>query len=189
METLVFVSRLCALLNEAMHTTPGQAGQQKLERALYWVWAQSMLHLFELAQSPWRTKWRQFFDELALNSRSYSLARMDVPFVTYIKLHVDQTKSYVGSTKESIVGREASRRRAFVCKDSTRRVEPAFQWWQQTDSYWEFCPIVLEMFDSHSDAITRELAIHDVRKPELVAPYIWRFLLQPNRMHKSLHVS
>ena len=125
------------------------------------------------------------FNELGLNSQSYSLERMDVEHVTYIKLHIDQTKSYVGSTKETMVGREASRRRAFNCQDPTRRVEPVFLWWRKTGTYWEFCPVVLEMFDSHSKAIERELAIHDVRKPELVAPYIWKFLPRATKLPRA----
>ena len=141
-----------------------------------------MLRIYENSDSLWREKWVNFFAGRGLTSDTYNIERLDAPNVVYVKLSLEQSKAYVGSAKINMVNREAYRRRAYAQRESSRRVEPAFWWWELTDSYWGFCPLVLLLCDSHQDAQENEVRITNIRQPELVAPYIWRPLPQ-NHVH------
>ena len=184
MHDLVHIAKTCAMVNEALHQTSGKDGQSCLERALFWVWGRCLLRIYENSESLWREKWVNFFRRRGLLSDTYCIDRLDMPNVVYVKLSLEHTKAYVGSAKHNMVHREASRRRAFSNGDKSRRVEPAFKWWELTESYWNFCPLVLLMCDSHIDAQENEIKVSNIRKPELVAPYIWKFLPQ-----KQVHIA
>ena len=60
-----------------------------------------------------------------LKSCSYDISRFEADNVLYIKLALDQTKSYVGSTIQGMLVRVADRRRSFASDVRDRRTEPA----------------------------------------------------------------
>ena len=171
--------RLCSLVNEALHKRPGRACQSEIEKALYWFWGKCILHKFSHARIEWTTKWSQFFAIHGVFGHNYCMSRLQHPDVVYVRVGITHTKSYVGSTEKGMIEREANRRRKFAARARLKDTEPAFLWWAKTNSYWEYCPIVLQLHAQPSDAQREERRIHSVRKPELVAPWIWKHVGRP----------
>ena len=163
------------MINAALHAQRGQNVQMLVARALFWIWGRVALRIFEHKPTQWRATWVQFFQKHGVNAQYYSQSRVDMQNVVYLKVSIDHAKAYVGSTKENIVEREATRRRAFAIVNTDRRSEPALIWWDKTSTFWDFCPIVVVMCDSEVAARDKEFATIEFRKPELVAPRIWRF--------------
>ena len=123
-----------------------------------------------------------FFKIHGVFATNYSMYRLQDKDVVYIKLSLNHTKSYVGSTKVGMIQREANRRRKYAARKTLKGTEPAFLWWSKTQTYWEFCPVVLQLHENNADAIREEKRIQTVREPELVAPWIWKFVDRPTQI-------
>ena len=120
---------MCSHINEALHAKPGQAGQSALERRLYIVWAKSALSVIESGNTAWRKKWGGFLRGQGVSACEYGASKTDHPYTVYIKVALNHSKCYVGSTKNGIITREGDRRRSFLNENRDRRTEPAFEWW------------------------------------------------------------
>ena len=94
------------------------------------------------------------------------MTSLDCHHISYIKVSVHHSKSYVGSTSLGIAGREASRVRKYMQRRCAN-VAPAIRWWRRTSSFGQFCPIVWIKCDDTIEAVYHELRAIDIRKPEL----------------------
>ena len=173
------ICRTCPLINEALHHHAGRKGLSKIERVLYWVWAKSTIFVFQRSKQLWKRKWGNFLKQNGVEANSYSLQRFDRKFTMYLKLSINHTKSYVGSTKVGMLKREANRRRHFAARAREKKSEPAFQWWARTDSFWEFCPVVVRVCPTRKAALRAEKATQSIRRPELNAPWVWQLIGSP----------
>ena len=117
-----------------------------------------------------------------MHANNYVIERLRHPGVVYIKVSLDHAKAYVGSTEVGMITRESNRRRKYKARKTLKDTEPAFLWWSKTRTYWEICPIVVQMHESAIDAAKEEKRIQNVRQPELVAPWIWKHIERPQRI-------
>ena len=182
----VLLCRLCALINEALHLDQGKPGQSAIELGLYWIWGKCMLYVLHDASTEWRKKWSGFLRIHGVLASNYVVDRLIHPDVVYLKVSLDNAKAYVGSTECGMIARESNRRRKYKARKTQRDTEPAFLWWAKTSTYWDFVPIVVQLHECTIDAAKEEKRIQNVRQPELVAPWIWKYIDKPKSIELPL---
>jgi len=80
-----------------------------------------------------------------------------------------------GMTEKSMLSREASRRRKFR-QVGLVQVEPAIKWWKQSNYFFDFVPVVMQMYETKRDAEVGECQLVDEAKTERNMPLVARLV-------------
>ena len=182
----ILLLRLCPLLHEALCKSPGKIGLESISWLLYWVWGVAFLSFLEQSSSLWHRKWAAFLALNGTSSKSYTKVKLKTTNACYVKFSNRHSKAYVGSTSQTILARESTRRRKYrQCGRS--HAEPAIVWWKRTRTFFEFCPIVIMTFSSINAAEEFEVRTINIRQPELNTPLVQRLLSRKSRQPVSFH--
>ena len=109
--THLLIARLSELIYESLGILPSIAGISILERRLFHIWGRAILGVFEKSQTTWRSKWAGFLKLHGITSANYEIHHLDHKHQAYIKLSVNHTKAYIGSTTTGLCVREGNRKK------------------------------------------------------------------------------
>ena len=84
-----------------------------LLRAVLWVWGKALLALYSSSPTVWRQKWASFLAAEGVDFDRYCWSCVGEKNITYVRLSQAFTRAYVGSTSDTVFGRENTRRRKY----------------------------------------------------------------------------
>ena len=109
---------------------------------MLWTSGKFAAYLLQTHGTTWSAKWAGFLAHHGICCETYEWTDLEWPYVVYMKVAIDLKKVYIGSTKCSLPGREATRRRT-LRQRGPNRAEPAVVWWRRRRNYLKFATILV----------------------------------------------
>ena len=100
--------------------------------------------IFHIPNTSHIQTWKNRFLQINITPKTYTAAHHKHLFVTYVKIDLQQQKTYIGETYKGISERELTRRRKLkqLHNDRNASCELALHYWHNTKTYHNYSTIV-----------------------------------------------